>query len=129
MKLVVKIETKNGTVLNKIEVEDMYAVTMLSLSNRVASHILAMKDVSLKRNCSTSNVENKNSSTLELTVEEAITLKEKLSALLAEAVGVDVWLAPGGVLDVNEVDTESECFLDCDEEAHLHLSNILEKLK
>ena len=129
MKLIVKIETENGAVLDKIEVEDMSAVTMLSLSNRVADHILAMKDLFLKRNWSKSNVENESSSTLELTVEEAIALKEKLSALLAEAVGVDVWLAPGGVLDVNEVDTESECFLDCDEEAHLHLSNILEKLK
>lgn len=63
-----------------------------------------------------------------LTPKEVEALKEKLSILMREAQGVDIWLAPGGVLDVNEADADAECFLDCDEEAHYVLGKLLERL-
>lgn len=66
--------------------------------------------------------------TITLTEQEHKALKEKLEWLMREANGVDIWLAPGGVLDVNDKDTQAECFLDCDEEAHDQLVNVLEKL-
>jgi hypothetical protein len=62
--------------------------------------------------------------TLKLTLAEALALKEKLEWLMREAKGVDIWLAPGGTLDLEKAD----CFLDCDEEAHFRLGRVLEKL-
>jgi len=66
--------------------------------------------------------------TINLTASELTALKEKLQILMDQAKGVDIWLAPGGVLDVNGDDVDAECFLDCDEEAHYRLGCILEKL-
>lgn len=66
--------------------------------------------------------------TLKLTESEAASLREKLSILLREANGVDIWLAGGGVLDVINNDKDKDCFLDCDEEAHFNFHNILAKL-
>jgi hypothetical protein len=59
--------------------------------------------------------------TLELSAEEATALRVKLSILMTEANGVDIWLNSDG-------SDNKECFLDCDEEAHFRLGNILEKL-
>jgi len=48
---------------------------------------------------------------------------------MREANGVDIWLAPGGTLDVNSPEEGgTECFLDCDEEAHYRLGEIVQKL-
>ena len=66
--------------------------------------------------------------TLTLTDSEAASLREKLGILMREANGVDIWLAGGGVLDVINDDKDKDCFLDCDEEAHFNLGNILTKL-
>lgn len=65
--------------------------------------------------------------TLELSQAEANSLREKLEWLMREANGVDIWLAPGGEVDL-EGPNAAACFLDCDEEAHFNLGNILTKL-
>lgn len=65
---------------------------------------------------------------LPLSTDEANCLADKLHTLMTEANGVDVWLAPGGVLNVNGPDGSTACFLDADEPAHVHLAAILAKL-
>lgn len=66
--------------------------------------------------------------TLHLTPDQASCLADKLQWLMREAHGIDIWLAPGGVLDVTGPNANADCFLDCDEEAHYRLGEILEKL-
>lgn len=66
--------------------------------------------------------------TLILSDNEYEALKDRLQVLMDQAKGVDIWLAPGGTLDVNEQDAQAECYLDCDEEAHFRLGSILAKM-
>lgn len=67
--------------------------------------------------------------TITLTDAQEQALREKLEWLMREANGVDIWLAPGGTLDVNnDEDGGTECFLDCDEEAHYRLNEIVQML-
>lgn len=66
--------------------------------------------------------------TVVLTPKETEVLKEKLGHLMQEADGVDIWLAPGGTLDVAGADGNAECFLDYDEEAWLVLNQLYNRL-
>jgi hypothetical protein len=109
------------------KVTDLRMVDFLMTAINIAAKDHGIPETDVQMKLETADPETK-SPWLELTVEERKALHEKLDTLMTQANGVDIWLAPGGVLDVNNDENPPECFLDPDEEAHFRLGTILEKL-